>query len=152
MKLWSTLELSQSFEKTNSQFRMFCTPKLFSRFLPLLPQKEKRKEKNRKDLTNFFFSFSFSQQNQSKAEKASAAELESSFGTADEMECAREICKKGDLQLTAAERAEKVAQKRAAILNYLNKYYMDPKSNLPHPIARLDAALDDIKVFIFFFF
>jgi len=53
---------------------------------------------------------------------------------------------KGELQLTAAERQEKVRKKRAEIVNYIHKYYIDPKTKLPHPIARLDGAIDDVKV------
>mmetsp|Transcript_17460 Transcript_17460/g.27311 ORF Transcript_17460/g.27311 Transcript_17460/m.27311 type:complete len:269 (-) Transcript_17460:315-1121(-) len=83
--------------------------------------------------------------NHSKAEKASDAELSTGFETCDIKEVAKIICNKGDLQLTAAERQEKVTKKRAQIVSYLNKYYIDPKTKLPHPPARLDSALTDIK-------
>jgi hypothetical protein len=53
---------------------------------------------------------------------------------------------KGELQLTAAERQEKIDKKRKEIVNYIHKYYIDPKTKLPHPVVRIEGAIDEIKV------
>mmetsp|Transcript_20251 Transcript_20251/g.30097 ORF Transcript_20251/g.30097 Transcript_20251/m.30097 type:complete len:276 (-) Transcript_20251:34-861(-) len=73
-------------------------------------------------------------------------QLESTFGTTDSTTCLKEIIEKGELLLSAAERKEKVENKKNKVLNYLHKYYIDPKSNLPHPITRLENALVELKV------
>lgn len=61
----------------------------------------------------------------------------------------KEICKKviedGELELSAAERKEAVAKKRAEIVTYLHKYYTDPKAGTPHPLVRIENALDQVK-------
>jgi len=31
-------------------------------------------------------------------------------------------------------------------VNYIHKYYIDPRSKTPHPIVRIEAALDELKV------
>ena len=48
--------------------------------------------------------------------------------------------------MTAAERKAKTEKKRAEIINYIHKYYVDPKTKLPHPVVRIDAALTEMKV------
>jgi ribosome maturation protein SDO1 len=61
----------------------------------------------------------------------------------------KEICQfvveKGELEVSAAERKEALDKKRAEIVTYLHKYYSDPKANKPHPILRLENALDETK-------
>jgi len=49
------------------------------------------------------------------------------------------------LELSAAERKEAVTKKRAEIVSYLHKYYTDPKANTPHPLVRIENALDEVK-------
>eukprot|EP00211_Chloroparvula_japonica_P016761 CAMPEP_0119118982 /NCGR_PEP_ID=MMETSP1310-20130426/680_1 /TAXON_ID=464262 /ORGANISM="Genus nov. species nov., Strain RCC2339" /LENGTH=270 /DNA_ID=CAMNT_0007108391 /DNA_START=81 /DNA_END=893 /DNA_ORIENTATION=+ len=83
--------------------------------------------------------------NQSKGDKASDDQLERAFETADVKEVAKTICMKGDLQLTAAERQAKVDKKKSEIVGRIHKFYVDPKTNLPHPVARIEAAMEDCK-------
>lgn len=42
---------------------------------------------------------------------------------------------KGDYQESTKERKEKVEQKRKEIINYIHKYYIDPKTKVPHPVS-----------------
>mgnify|MGYP001030765563 FL=1 len=82
------------------------------------------------------------------------------------------ILNDGELQLTAAERKEKVDKRHREIgmssmmlllmlpprsrarwltrirasVTYINKYYVDPKTKLPHPVTRIENALDSMKV------
>jgi len=37
-------------------------------------------------------------------------------------------------------------KKRAEIVNYIHKYYTDPRTKTPHPVVRIDAALDELKI------
>ena len=32
------------------------------------------------------------------------------------------------------------------LVNYIHKYYIDPKSKLPHPTARIVLAIEEAKV------
>jgi ribosome maturation protein SDO1 len=55
------------------------------------------------------------------------------------------IVEKGELELSAAERKEALEKKRAEIVTYLHKYYTDPKAKTPHPLVRIENALDQVK-------
>jgi ribosome maturation protein SDO1 len=82
----------------------------------------------------------------SKAEKASAADLKEAFGQEDLQATLKTIVEKGELQLTAAERKEFVEKRRAEVVNYIHKYYVDPKTKTPHPVLRIENALEQLKV------
>ena len=91
--------------------------------------------------------------NGSKQEKASESDLTLGVGQLRGMDAIKEILTKGEISLTAAERREKVEQKRKEILHFINMYYVDPSNNLPHPIPRLETAMDSFRVcnFLLFF-
>lgn len=79
--------------------------------------------------------------------QAGAAELAGSFPEAKStQEIIQLILLKGEVQLTAAERKEKLEKRRREVVNHLHKYYVNPKTNLPHPTVRIEAALDEMKV------
>jgi len=84
--------------------------------------------------------------NQTKGERANSEDLKSAFGTDNLQECLKTIVDKGELQMTSEERKEKIDKKRAEIVNYIHKYYIDPKTKLPHPVVRVENALATLKV------
>jgi len=84
--------------------------------------------------------------NASKAEKAKDSDLKTAFGTDDIIECAKIIVENGELQLTANERKEFIEKKRAEIVNYIHKYFIDPRTKTPHPVVRIEAALEELKI------
>lgn len=47
--------------------------------------------------------------------------------------------------MSIQERREAVEKKRVEIVNYIHKHYIDPKTNKPHPIVRIENALADSK-------
>jgi ribosome maturation protein SDO1 len=81
----------------------------------------------------------------SKGDRASSADLIDVFKTDNQSECCLKIIQDGDLQLTEAERKEMIDKRRREIVNYLHKYYVDPKTKGPHPIVRIENALADLK-------
>jgi ribosome maturation protein SDO1 len=83
-----------------------------------------------------------------KGQRASADELIEAFETDDELAVARIILKKGELQLTQAQRKELADNKRKQIINFISKHAVDPKLNIPHPPARIENALEvaNIKI------
>eukprot|EP01088_Endostelium_zonatum_P001654 TRINITY_DN11997_c0_g1_i1.p1 TRINITY_DN11997_c0_g1~~TRINITY_DN11997_c0_g1_i1.p1 ORF type:complete len:290 (+),score=78.44 TRINITY_DN11997_c0_g1_i1:71-871(+) len=83
---------------------------------------------------------------QSKGERAPEDQLRATFSTTNVSEVAKIILEKGDLQLSTAERKAKVDQKTKEIVNYIHKYYIDPKTKAPHPMTRIENALVQMKV------
>lgn len=77
---------------------------------------------------------------------ASSASLQACFGTNDEEEIAKIIIKEGEVQLTSEYRAKLMEQKRKRILNYIHRNGIDPKTGLPHPLQRIELALEEAKV------
>jgi ribosome maturation protein SDO1 len=41
-----------------------------------------------------------------------------------------------------------VEDKRKQIVQYINKNFVDPKTKLPHPVQRIENALEDVRVTI----
>lgn len=80
-----------------------------------------------------------------KADRASDVDIQAVFKHTDMSKALDEIIKKGSYQLSTAERKKKVEEKKKQIIYYFHKNYMDPKTKLPHPITRIEAALRDIK-------
>uniref|UniRef100_A0A6B2L9Q9 Uncharacterized protein n=1 Tax=Arcella intermedia TaxID=1963864 RepID=A0A6B2L9Q9_9EUKA len=80
-----------------------------------------------------------------KADRASEHELEDSFGKIPHDEMLKAILEKGHLQLTDGERKEILEKKRNEIINYIHKYYIDPKTKTMIPVARIDNALNEVK-------
>lgn len=83
--------------------------------------------------------------NSKKGDRAKASELKAAFGTDQSGECAKIVVERGELQLSAAERKEKVETRKREIIGYLHKHYVDPKTKMPHPFTRIENAMDQIK-------
>lgn len=83
--------------------------------------------------------------NISKGEKASKEQLLAAFKTEDSRSVMEEIVTKGEVHLSANERKDMIAQKRAEIVAYINKNYIDAVKALPIPITRIENALDQIR-------
>ena len=83
-----------------------------------------------------------------KGEKASAEKLEKHYGTSDPIEVAKEMFEKGTFQLTAQQRHEMIEQKRKQIINIISKTFVDPKTKLPHPVIRIENAMESARYHI----
>jgi len=77
---------------------------------------------------------------------ASEKRMEAVFGTADPFEVAKIIIKEGEVQLTAAYREKLRERVKKQIIDILHRNGIDPRTNAPHPPARLEAALEEAKV------
>jgi len=71
--------------------------------------------------------------------------LERIFGTTNLDECVIKILKEGSIQLTTVQRKKIVAEKRKQIISQISSTATDPKTKLPHPITRIENALDEIR-------
>lgn len=83
-----------------------------------------------------------------KGELAPENSLKQIFGTEDNIEIAKQIIQKGDIQLTSEYRKKLLEEKRSRIINMIHRYGVDPKTHLPHPMTRLENAFETAKITI----
>jgi ribosome maturation protein SDO1 len=81
-----------------------------------------------------------------KGEHASESDLKKLFGTEDKREVAEKILKKGEVQLTVEYRNKLRAEKKRKIAFLISQYAINPQNNLPHPLERIESAMDEKKV------
>jgi ribosome maturation protein SDO1 len=72
--------------------------------------------------------------------------MESRFQTSDPLKVAKIILLEGDIQLSAEYREKLREDKLKHILTTIHKNGVDPKTNLPHPMTRIEAAFDEAKI------
>ena len=77
---------------------------------------------------------------------ASGARLMELFGTDDALEVAAIIIKEGEIQVTSDYRSELRETKRRRIISIIHQNGIDPRTKAPHPVQRIEAALEEAKV------
>jgi len=80
-----------------------------------------------------------------KGTKVSEETMKKAFKTIDPLKIADEILKKGTLQLTTDQRRRMVDDKRKQVVDFISHQAVDPKTNLPHPPARIENAMEQIR-------
>jgi len=83
-----------------------------------------------------------------KGEVQSETLIKQWLGTEDPLEAAKIILKKGELHLTAEQRKRIFEAKKKKLLEYIHINASDPKTGLPHPIQRIELAMEQAKVHI----
>ncbi|MEM0481191.1 MAG: ribosome assembly factor SBDS [Candidatus Aenigmatarchaeota archaeon] len=81
-----------------------------------------------------------------KGERVSTQDLKKAFNTTDIYQVALEIIKKGEIQITTEMKRKMIEEKKNQIINLIHKRFIDPKTNAPHPIQRIQNALEQVKV------
>jgi ribosome maturation protein SDO1 len=81
-----------------------------------------------------------------KGLKAAEGDLKNVFETTDNFAIAQRIIDEGEIQLTHEYREKLRKDKTDKIIAIIHRYAVDPKSNTPHPITRLEHALVEAKV------
>lgn len=81
-----------------------------------------------------------------KGELASETALKDIFETDDKLAVAEHIIKHGEIQLTAEYRKKIREQKMKRIVEIIHRNGVDPRTHLPHPVARLESAILEAKV------
>ena len=77
---------------------------------------------------------------------APEASMKRAFNTADVLEVAKIILKKGEIQLTSEYRAKLREAKRKRIIEIIHRNGVDPRTSLPHPPQRIENAMEEAKV------
>jgi ribosome maturation protein SDO1 len=83
-----------------------------------------------------------------KGSRAASEKLTKYFKTTDPTEIAKQILSRGELNLTTEQRRKIVEEKKKQIIQYINKSFVDPKTHIPHPILRIESAMDEVRVII----
>jgi rRNA metabolism SBDS family protein len=84
--------------------------------------------------------------NSHKGERFSDAELQEAFETSNVEEVCKIIATKGEVQTNTSDRQKAMDEKRAAVVNYIAKYYIDPKTKKPHTLLNIQNALEAAKI------
>ena len=80
-----------------------------------------------------------------KGSRASSEKMKH-FKTTDSVDIAKQILAKGELNLTTDQRRKMVEEKKRQIVQFINRSFVDPKTHLPHPIVRIEAAMEEVRV------
>jgi ribosome maturation protein SDO1 len=81
-----------------------------------------------------------------RGSRASSEKLMKHFKTTDSIDIAKQILAKGELNLTTDQRRKMVEEKKRQIVQFINRSFVDPKTHLPHPIVRIEAAMEEVRV------
>lgn len=79
---------------------------------------------------------------------ASENRLKAVFRTDNKEEVARIIVKEGEIQLTAEYRDKLVEEKRKRIMENIHRNAIDPRTNAPIPLTRLENAFEEAKIHV----
>ncbi len=85
-----------------------------------------------------------------KAEKAAISNLQKVFKTENVNVIAGEIIKKGEIELTTAQKRNMLEERKRQIIEYIVRNSMNPQTNAPNPPARIEAAMEQARVDIKF--
>jgi ribosome maturation protein SDO1 len=80
-----------------------------------------------------------------KAEIAPSNKLIEVFKTDDPLKVAEIIIKEGEVQSTSEHRSKEREQKLNQLVGMIHKMGINPTNNLPHPVNRIEAALEEAK-------
>ena len=83
-----------------------------------------------------------------KGDRASEELIKEVFGTADVNEVAKEIIKKGQVQLTTEQRRKMLEEKKKRIISEIARNAINPQTGAPHPPQRIELAMEEAKVHI----
>jgi|TARA_Y100000310_G_scaffold293148_1_gene322531 ribosome maturation protein SDO1 len=83
-----------------------------------------------------------------KGLEAPESAMKQIFKTADVGEIAKQIIKKGDMQLTSEYRTNLRENKKKQIINMIHRNGVDPTNHAPHPVNRIENALEEAKFHI----
>jgi len=78
-----------------------------------------------------------------KGEHASENEMQKAFNTKEIEKIAETIIQKGEMQVTTEHKKKLIEEKKKRIIDIIHKNSVDPKTSLPHPPQRIEAAMDE---------
>ncbi|HOT93625.1 MAG TPA: ribosome assembly factor SBDS [Methanoregulaceae archaeon] len=124
-------------ESHGERFELLVDPDQASRF-------RHGEEVDLEDVVASLFVF----ENASRGERASEEALKKVFRTTVFEEVAPQIIKKGEIQLTADQRRQMIAEKKRQVVAFIARNAVNPQTGLPHPPKRIEMAMDEARVAI----
>jgi len=103
------------------------------------------KEGKKKDLNNILVSEEV-YADAKKAERQKSSLVEKVFGTTDIYKVLEKILTDGHIQLTTEMRRKKLAEKKKQIIAIIAREAIDPRTNAPHPIVRIENAMEQARI------
>ena len=83
-----------------------------------------------------------------KGERASEAEVQKHFNSNDNKYIIFKIITDGEMHLTTDQKRKMQEEKKKKIINLIASQAIDPTTNLPHPVSRIERAMDEAGVHI----
>ncbi|VVB56717.1 Ribosome maturation protein SDO1 [uncultured archaeon] len=80
------------------------------------------------------------------SERAKSSDLQKAFGTQDVFAIAERILKEGELALTTEQKRKMMELKRKQIAQLISREATDPRTGAPHPLVRIEAAMDKVRL------
>lgn len=81
-----------------------------------------------------------------KGLRASEHLMQQVFGASDPLKVAEIILKEGEIQLTAEHREKMREEKKKRIMDIIHRNGVDPRTDAPHPITRIENAFEQAKI------
>ena len=78
-------------------------------------------------------------------ERPTEEAIDNTFGTQDIIQIATIIFEKGSIQLTTNQRKAMVERMRQKIVHHIHRQAVDPKTKSPHPVTRIELALEESR-------
>jgi len=75
-----------------------------------------------------------------------ASFLKETFGTDDKRKIAERIIKEGEIQLTTEHKNKLRVELKKRIVSLISRNAINPRTGLPHPPVRIEAAIDEARV------
>jgi ribosome maturation protein SDO1 len=83
-----------------------------------------------------------------KGSRASSEKMIKHFKSTDSIDVAKHILERGELNLTTDQRRKMVEEKKRQIVQFINRSFVDPRTHLPHPVVRIEAAMEESRLHI----
>ena len=77
---------------------------------------------------------------------SSEQELKEVFGTTKFLEVVKKMLEHGDIQLTSEYREKLRQEKKKKIIQQIHRMAIDPRTGTPHPVTRIENAMNEAKV------
>ncbi len=81
-----------------------------------------------------------------KGEEKAPESVRKVFGTENIMEVAKKIIREGEVHLTTEQRRRLVERRRKEVVAFISKNALNPQTNSPHPVQRIETAMEEAKV------
>ncbi|NLA39416.1 MAG: ribosome assembly factor SBDS [Methanomicrobiales archaeon] len=84
--------------------------------------------------------------NAAHGERAPDEALLKVFKTTEFEAAAIRIIRRGEIQLTAEQRRQRIAEKRNQVITFISRNAINPQTGFPHPPQRIELAMEEARV------